>query len=152
MLRTRIAALLAALVLIPAAAQAQTTITACYVPNSGSVYRIKTPDTPNACKSNHVEFSWQAEASPWGAVSYVEEVFDIDPGQVASGVAQCPEGQIIMSGGHTTQNPYTSHLVILSSQAVAAIHHKTSWWVTVRNDGSATENVIAHAQCAEYTP
>lgn len=45
----------------PAAAEAQTTITihACYVPSTGAVYRIKTPDTPQACtKTTHVPFSW----------------------------------------------------------------------------------------------
>src|ERR1041385_6711542 len=32
---------------------------ACYVPTTGTVYRIKTPDTRDACvAANHVEFSW----------------------------------------------------------------------------------------------
>ena len=46
-----------------------TTYTACYVPSSGTVYRIKTADTPPACtKSNHVEFSWnhQGPVGPQG--------------------------------------------------------------------------------------
>ena len=41
MTRIRFAALLAALALVPAAAEAQSTITACYVPKTGSVYRIE---------------------------------------------------------------------------------------------------------------
>lgn len=40
-------------------APAQTVLYACYVPNTGTVYRIKTTNTSETCKSNvHVEFSW----------------------------------------------------------------------------------------------
>lgn len=57
-----LAAALVALPVIAAApsrAQAQAKFFACYVPSSGSTYRIKTPDTPSACtKATHVEFSW----------------------------------------------------------------------------------------------
>lgn len=39
---------------------------ACYVPASGTVYRIKEPGTPDACRSpRHVEFNWN-EAGPQG--------------------------------------------------------------------------------------
>lgn len=33
---------------------------ACYHPSSGTVYRIKAPGAPDACKENDVEFSWPA--------------------------------------------------------------------------------------------
>jgi len=47
-------------------AQAPTVYFACYVPSSGTVYRIKAPNTPQTCGSTtkkgvveqHVEFSW----------------------------------------------------------------------------------------------
>lgn len=40
-------------------AAAQTVMRACYVPNSGVVYRVGLPDTPDDCRgSHHVEFSW----------------------------------------------------------------------------------------------
>ncbi|HEU0055607.1 MAG TPA: tail fiber domain-containing protein [Longimicrobium sp.] len=42
----------------PAAAQNVDTLYACYIPNTGNVYRIRTPDTPASCHGNHVEFSW----------------------------------------------------------------------------------------------
>ena len=42
----------------PAAAQSSDTIYACYVPTTGSVYRIKTPDTRPDCVGNGVEFNW----------------------------------------------------------------------------------------------
>ena len=58
----------------PASAQAPKVFFACYVPSSGTVYRIKEPDTPAACGTStkkgvavaHVEFSWTDGA---GAVS-----------------------------------------------------------------------------------
>jgi hypothetical protein len=41
------------------------TYSACYVPRSGTVYRIKAPDTPSACtKKDHVEFSWTEAGIP----------------------------------------------------------------------------------------
>jgi hypothetical protein len=43
---------------------------ACYVPNTGTVYRIKTADTPTGCaKTTHVEFNWNnvGPTGPTGA-------------------------------------------------------------------------------------
>ena len=62
--RTLLAAVAAAAVsaagVQPAAAQATDTLYACYVPNTGNVYRIKTPDTqPNCLAPVHVQFSWK---------------------------------------------------------------------------------------------
>ncbi|MDF1505653.1 hypothetical protein [Roseisolibacter sp. H3M3-2] len=60
-LRLALAALAAlpAVAAAPRAAAAQAKFFACYVPTSGSTYRIKTADTPPACtKASHVEFSW----------------------------------------------------------------------------------------------
>lgn len=53
----------AATLLRPTAAAAQgSTLHACYVPRSGTVYRIKTGNTPPACtKPTHVEFSWEQQ-------------------------------------------------------------------------------------------
>ena len=49
---------------IPEALAGQTTtLTACYVPKSGTVYRIKAPNTPQACtKADHVEFNWSDQS------------------------------------------------------------------------------------------
>src|SRR5215212_7740328 len=44
----------------PAAAQTDS-IRACYVPTTGNVYRIGTPDThPNCVAPSHVRFAWPA--------------------------------------------------------------------------------------------
>lgn len=54
--------------LVPSALSAQSssaTYSACYVPRSGTVYRIKAPNTPSACtKKDHVEFSWTEAGIP----------------------------------------------------------------------------------------
>jgi len=43
---------------LPAAAQSDS-IRACYVPTTGSIYRIGTPDTrPTCANANHVRFAW----------------------------------------------------------------------------------------------
>lgn len=59
--RLAIAPALAAALLAPVAALAQTprTFTACYVPDVGAVYMIKETGLPAAClAASHVEFSW----------------------------------------------------------------------------------------------
>jgi trimeric autotransporter adhesin len=60
-------ALLFAVSAQPAAAQANELpplIHACYVPNTGTIYRIKTEDTKENCNSNkHIEFSWSQEGT-----------------------------------------------------------------------------------------
>jgi trimeric autotransporter adhesin len=70
-------ALLLALSAQPAAAQANelpALIHACYVPNTGSIYRIKTEDTKENCSSpKHVEFSWSQE----GTLDH-SELFNLD--------------------------------------------------------------------------
>jgi hypothetical protein len=53
-------------------ASAPTVFTACYVPSSGAVYRIRGPGLPDACHGSvHVEFSWTdgPEGGQHGALS-----------------------------------------------------------------------------------
>jgi hypothetical protein len=56
---------------IPSAARAQQaaaddTIRACYVPASGTIYRIGVAGSPTACHGNHIEMKWNV-AGPAGA-------------------------------------------------------------------------------------
>ena len=63
------ALMVAILALTPGSARAQAAAVmyACYVPNSGTVYRIKLSDTKQECASHqHVQFSWNA-SGPAGA-------------------------------------------------------------------------------------
>jgi hypothetical protein len=46
----------------PAHGQSPALLHACYVPKSGTVYRIQAPDAPAAClKPEHVAFSWNEQ-------------------------------------------------------------------------------------------
>jgi hypothetical protein len=105
MTRIRFAAILAALALVPAAAEAQSTITACYVPKTGSVYRIQAPGAPEACKSSHVEFSWQAPTVNYGPISSVFTHLTAQPGSYGSGTVDCPAGTVLLSGGFDAPDP-----------------------------------------------
>ena len=59
-------ALLGAAVATPAAAQSTEIIRACYVPASGTLYRIGAPGLPTACRSStHLELQWSV-AGPEG--------------------------------------------------------------------------------------
>jgi hypothetical protein len=58
---TTLAGLVAIGALSPSSAAAQS---ACYVPGSGTVYRIKEPNTPTQCTAGHVEFQLTASAKP----------------------------------------------------------------------------------------
>jgi hypothetical protein len=134
-------ALLAVLALMPAAAQAQTTITACYVPNSGSVYRIKASGTPSACKNNHVEFSWEAGIS----IGYF--VRQGLPGtqlhqvsQTVSYYADCGEGEVAVGGGFNAGGPAQ----VLSD---GPYPDGTGWKVTILNPGPFPFFASARATC-----
>ncbi len=42
-------------------AQTPTLLSACYVPKTGTVYRIRAPDTPPICSKSHIEFGWNQQ-------------------------------------------------------------------------------------------
>ena len=146
MSRMSIVALVAALVISPAAVQAQSTITACYVPKSGSVYRIKTEGAPSACKSNHVEFSWETGAQGWGMYETHSENFTIQPGEEKMEGVLCPPGTAAMSGG----------FVVLGSGdkvRITSSHYQpigNSWYVSAANDGPEPATVKVEAYCAVF--
>lgn len=75
------AAAIAFAVAVPAAVEAQTAVyTACYVPSTGTVYRVGESGLPSACvKPEHVQFSWN-QAGP--------------PGPPGTQGPQGPQGQI----------------------------------------------------------
>jgi hypothetical protein len=110
-------------------ASAQGTLSGCYVPNSGTVYRIKAAGLPDACRSKqHVEFTWslqgpQGPAGPSGptgpqgatgpagglvrtAVRVVQEPTQaIPPGGTGQAKADCPAGMVATGGGTTSSVP-----------------------------------------------
>ena len=104
-----VAALSAVAAAVPSrAAQAQTTTTpkvfyACYVPSSGTTYRIKEVDLKQECsKSSHVQFSWTDGKS---AVSQFftmvpDSIHTLAPGTQELVTQACPAGSQVVSGGH----------------------------------------------------
>lgn len=128
----RIAAALAFVALVPSIAQAQT-LTACYVPKSGTVYRIKVEGTPTKCAQNHVEFTWsmagqvgpegpqgpQGEMGPQGpagaayttGLERLERAMTmLDPGETELLDLVCTTaGRIAIGGGWTANNGVLVH-------------------------------------------
>ena len=145
----RIATFVAVLALAPAVAQAQSTYYACYVPKTGSVYRVKTADTPAACKQNHVEFSWQSG----GGLVFTErssEPIQIAPnGDFEQRFADCEADEIVVSGGHHVE-PNASVSVAASKFFHGLGHH--GWWVDVRNTSPGPILLYAHVICAKPAP
>lgn len=97
------------LLALPAAARAQQstvadTIRACYVPASGTIYRIGVAGGPAACHGGHIEMKWnvagpagpQGEAGPAGAKGDTGPKGDIGPagpqGVAGPAGAQGPAG------------------------------------------------------------
>lgn len=143
MSRIRIAALLAALALVPAAAEAQTTITACYVPKTGSVYRIQAPGAPDACKSNHVEFSWSSELqAPLGYAVRTGTGVLIPAQSSATASVSCEEGEVAVGGGY-----HINQGVLVSPRLNRPLDDGTGWVVYIVNPGDTEYWVTAYVTC-----
>ena len=115
----------------PAVAHAQSTqpetIRACFVPASGTIYRIGVEGSPTSCHGGHIEMSWNV-AGPAGAAGApgpkgedgapgpagpagpagtggllparaVRDSVDIAPGRFGRAVATCPAGFTMLAGG-----------------------------------------------------
>jgi hypothetical protein len=96
----------------PAAAQSGPEFHACYVPGSGTVYRIKEPGLRQECSSpNHVAFSWKPEGEPGtdGVLGYTIVTSDsgaITPEFLFGGrSADCPSGKRVLGGGASITTP-----------------------------------------------
>ena len=98
-------ATLAAASFVPSQASSQatlngeTTLYACYVPKSGTVYRIKVANAPIKCAQNHVEFTWSVGATT--SLEIVEERTQVllDDGELFQTEMACPAGTVPVSGG-----------------------------------------------------
>jgi hypothetical protein len=83
----------------------QTTFYACYTPGKGTVYRIKTSDTPQACEKKDVEFSWTDRASsPISGLTFHNATVTI--GTSGRFFATCDAGQSVVNFGY--EIPVTS--------------------------------------------
>ena len=75
-------------------AVAQTVLRACFVPNTGVVYRIAAPGAPDSCRSTrHVEFSWtDADGADHGALAGLS---DDDHPQYVKPAAPPSDGEML---------------------------------------------------------
>jgi hypothetical protein len=141
-----VAAALAALMILPAVAQAQTTITACYVPKTGTVYRIKVEGSPAKCSPNHAEFSWTTSSSGGGMV-FTKRLSDpmvVAPGQFGQILVSCEAGETVVGGGfHNEPN------LLASVAASKPMYESEAWFVDVRNTGGIDFTLYGHAICAK---
>jgi hypothetical protein len=162
-----LAAVVLASILSATAAEAQTTLYACYVKNSGTVYRIKTPGTPTKCTGNATEFSWNMEGqvgpqgpegpqgpagpSSWPGVSRLG-VVQVAPIGTTDLVTYCQSGQILLSGGHYAQNPPAGLEIIASwphYNANEPPETRSGWKVRVRNNSDTEYQVRVDVYCRQ---
>ena len=136
-------------------ASAQETLFACYVPATGTVYRIRATGLHDACQgpksgqNMHVEFSWNAQGStgPEGppgppALTGLEVVtatspFDNQTLTKAISV-DCPSGKVPIGGGASAQG---------SDSFIKASNPTASGW-TATAVGNSNFSVTAYGICA----
>jgi hypothetical protein len=135
--------------LAPRAAAAQvgvTTFRACYVPGSGTVYRIGASGMPSSCKSSsHVEFQWTDFARAVDPTIVFNSV-SIDAGDTVIGEAQCPANTLMYTGGYALHSDKLRILASAPDPSPSAIGLRT-WVVQVTNDGSSTTSFGVYARC-----
>ena len=144
----RFAAFLAVLALIPAVAQAQT-ITACYVPKTGSVYRIQAAGAPDTCKPSHVKFSWESAPASIAATEDTTYVLitPIPPGETAVVQRPCPDAdQRLLSGGFGKMGQEFSEVEVVRSSPFTTGH---GWEVVARNNSTLWNQIVSFVRCSK---
>ena len=148
------AAVVLASALMPraAAAQADSVITACYVPTSGSVYRIKAANAPSACtKTSHVEFSWRNEPSLAG-YSVHEYLFAASAGATHFIPRGCPVGQVVVSGGAIANDILRYKDLVVNASLPYRSGLNTAWHLVVTNTSATKLSVRVTHVCAKAPP
>ena len=178
---SRAAVLGAILAAAPAALRAQTTTPttpkvfyACFIPTSGTVYRIKETNLKQSCASTaHVPFSWtdggtpgpqgpkgdkgdQGEQGEPGSPGFSELVtiasaeVTILPDNNGTVSAQCPAGSQVVGGGYrfTDVDVITPPLIEFSESTDAA---GTTWSVRIDNfaPDASDVKIRAIARCVK---
>lgn len=105
---------------------APTIISACYVVGKGTMYRIKTADTPSSCEKKDVEFSWtDSPASKISGLIFASASVTL----TSSGryIATCPEGKSLINfGADIPLNSSSSPSDILGNRP-ALIEGRIGW-------------------------
>jgi hypothetical protein len=160
-------AAVAVLVAAPSLAGAQS-LTGCYVPSSGTVYRIKAAGLPDSCRNaQHVEFTWsgqgpagpagpqgpvgpQGPAGPSGtisaaAVTVMSHIPDVPPGTSLHSV-QCPAGKVAISAGGKATNEL-SGIQVIGSAPFQQNSVLVGWNFVVSNPLSVPAAAEFHVVC-----
>lgn len=143
-----------------------TVLYGCYVPTSGTVYRIKADGLQTDCRSkNHVEFTWslqgpqgaqgpvgppgpQGVAGPSGPVSgrvIVQALASAQPNQAESAIATCPPGKKVLGGGFS--GPIAS-VIVNQNHPEFSGGTDTGWRVVFTNTSQFVSSITAYAICA----
>ena len=180
--RTRVAALgmttvvlLGALSLASAPVSAQssapTVLYGCYVPSSGTVYRIRADGLSTECRSkNHVEFTWSLQGPPGptgpvgpqgppgpvgpsGPVSGLEIVThtaNVLTNTITSIAVACPVGKKVLGGGYSGLDIDQARVERNAPGLTAGGGvSTTSWQVRINNDNdNFSASVTVYAICA----
>ena len=162
--------------LAPAALSAQTqaattasitdgVIYACYVPKTGTVYRINVSGSPTKCGTNHVSFSWnvsgpQGEPGPAGSsgVAGHRIVTDhkfVNPQGSDFIAVFCAADEVVLGGGYdtsdqATSDPFKNLTVPINAPLPIAVDIPPGWVTRVFNtDPSLTLALTVYAVCAK---
>jgi len=147
------AALLAVAFAAPAAVRAQSVppkvFYACYVPSSGTTYRIKEADLRQECsKSTHVPFSWTDGTSKpvFSEIRHSQGPFiEVAPNGEEYAYAPCPEGGYkAIAGSYFIASPSNQ----VTIRFAAPNGPSTGWVVRAANtDPSAVLKIAAVVTC-----
>ena len=149
------------LLFVPDTAQAQGPVLfACYVPNSGVVYRVNPPGSPgqsadlkDACTGEkHILFSW-SQVGPQGVpgLSGYERVegatVTVAPNTLQVATAVCPTGKKVLGGGYIFPGGAFS-MELTSSRPDS----DDTWAVFAQSEVSSNVTMKAFAVCAFVAP
>ncbi len=128
----------------PAEAQAGvTTYYACYVPGSGTVYRIKAANAPAACsKRTHIEFQWTDFVRAIDPVIATKTV-TVPPGLTGGVSVDCPIGSIAYTGGFGL----SSVALKVTASRPTLLDDMRRWVVLAYNESGTPQELTAFARC-----
>ena len=136
-------AALALLLFAPETVHAQTDVLfACYVPNSGVMYRVNPPGSPgqtadlkdDCTGQKHVKFSWGGAEGLSGYERVTQEFTVLSTPAIQSFTVGCPAGKKVVGGGHLYGiSPFVPQPQITTSIADS----DSEWLVRVLTPGTS---------------
>jgi hypothetical protein len=142
-------------------------IYACYVPKTGTVYRINVSGSPTKCAANHVSFSWnitgpegpEGPPAPSGVAGHriVTDHKSVNPQTSDFIVVQCAADEVVLGGGYdasdqATSDPFKNLTVPINAPLLKYPDISPGWATRVFNtDPSLTLALTVYAVCAKAT-